>query len=234
MQFPWTKKTAPALSVAPAGAPQTVHAPCDELEILQTEITLDQSVLSGLEAEAREAGNQLAELGQRTSQLKVKISEGSLNASMELDALENEQRASTRRHEGLRLRIETLQTAIAPKLRRGAELAQEADAIRQNEIVSDLTAKAGCMTAELLENWRHACAVGYDLMTLLNEGMSGQIPLDEEHKRQILGVNLNVSKALLHASLEHVNAHWAFARPDGFHSLKVLPGRPREQIAKAG
>src|SRR5271156_1697653 len=147
MQFPWQKK-APALSVVKE-APQTVQPPRDELEILQEEITLQQRELLHLEEENQILGQQLAEAMARSSEHKIEASDGHSDAHLFLDSLQREETVIARQREGLRLRIERIQTRLTPKLRRATELSVQADAIRQNEIVADLTAKADCMTAEL-------------------------------------------------------------------------------------
>jgi DNA repair exonuclease SbcCD ATPase subunit len=234
MQFPWTRKAPAALSVVAVPAPQTAPDERDELASLQREIEAQQAELSDLEQEAREIGSQLAEGAQLASQLKIKISEGNVDANTALDSLEREQRAIERRHEGLRLRISTLQAVIQPKIRRASELAQVADGARQDEILSEITAKAETMTDELLQNWRNACALGYDLMAMLDTAMGGHVPLDEEHKRQVLVVNVNIGKRLLAASIAQANERWIFARSESFHSLKVIPGKAKEAVARAG
>jgi chromosome segregation ATPase len=210
----------------------------EALADLQSEITRDQSQLSGLEEEARDAGNQLGEIAQLSSALKIRISERDSAASSALDALEKERTAIERRHEGLNLRIRSLQTLIAPKVRRVAELAEARDQARQDQSVEDLRVQCEALTAELLNHWRAACSTGFDLMNLLDDAMTAHANLDEAHRHLVLALNGDFGAKMLQASLEHVNGAgggWVFApRVNGFHALKILPGRPRSAIARTG
>jgi chromosome segregation ATPase len=219
------RKTTPA-PLALAIVSTEPSKPRDEAESLQDEITTDQVAITSLEAEIAGTTNELAETAGLAVRLKISISEGSSTAATELDELELKQRATERRHEGLRLRIATLQTGITPKIRRAGELAQLRDAMRQDQTVSDLTASAEAMTEELLGSWRNACSIGFDLMTMLDGAIGGRVNLDAEHVRQLRSLNTAIGKRLLAASVEQANARWMFARCDIFHALRVVPGKP--------
>jgi hypothetical protein len=214
--------------------PSAESAPLGELELLQAEIDADHAQLAQLEADAHAAGAELAEIAGRAANLKIELSAGSPSATAALDALESRQRTAERRHEGLRLRISTLHAGLAPKLRHATEVAMLRDAQRQDQIVSDLTATSEARLAELLHHWRAACGIGFDLMQELDRAMGGNLALDPEHRRQILVLNTGIGAKLLAASCEQANAQWAFARVDSFHQLRVIPGKPRNEIARAG
>jgi hypothetical protein len=231
MQFPWRKKT--ELSVVPVAEPVGETVPRGELETLQAEIDADHQQLAQLEDEARQLGASLGEIAGAAAQLKVEASQGSPNACSALDALDDKQRSIERRHEGLRLRIGTLTSGLAPKLRRATELAQIRDAERQDQAIADLKARTDAMTAELLHHWRASCGIGFDLMKLL-DGAIGAPTLDAEHRRQALTLNTAIGKQLLAASVANANEHWRFARADSFHSLRIIPGKPRTEIERAG
>jgi hypothetical protein len=226
------KRKVPVLAVV-SDSTQSTARPREEWEMLQDEIDAEQSQLAQLEADAHQAGAELAEIAGTAANLKIELSAGSPSASTALDALESRQRAAERRHQGLGLRIATLCAGIEPKKRRAASLALLRDAMRQDQVVSDLTARASAMTAEVLHHWRASCAVGYDLMVMLDSAIGGLVPLDEEHKRQLLVLNTMIGKAFLAASCAQANEHWQFARPDSFHNLKVIPGKPRDGIRTA-
>jgi hypothetical protein len=204
------------------------------LELLQAEIDADHAQLAQLEADAHAAGAELAEIAGRAANLKIELSAGSPSATAALDALESRQRTAERRHEGLRLRISTLHAGLAPKLRHATELAMLRDAQRQDQVLADLTTQANAMVAELLHHWRASCSTGFDLMQMLDRAMGGHVSLDAEHRRQILTLNTAIGAKLLEASCAQANEQWAFARADSFHQLRVIPGRPRNEIARAG
>jgi hypothetical protein len=215
-----------ALEVASTTAP----VERDELEDLQTEIEMHRAQLAGLEDGAREAGNKLGEIAHLASALKVRISEHDSNAVAGLDALEREELMIRRTHDGLVLRIQAMQQEIAPKVARASELAIARDAVRQDEVLKDLATRTDAMVAEIIGHWHEACRVGFDLMEMLDGSMSGsRVPLDEEHRRQVLVLNTSVGKKMLAATLSHVNERFVFARPEAFHNLKIVPARRRDE-----
>jgi hypothetical protein len=232
MQFPWKKRTS-ELSVVATAPSTTESAPLGKLELVQAEVSADQARISELEAEAHGVGGELAEIASTAAALKIEISQGSPIAGSALDALESRQRAAERRHEGLRLRIATLCAGIEPKKRIAIELAEVRDAQRQDQTVTDLTLQAETMTAEVIHHWRAACATAFDLMTILDGAMGGQLTLDVAHRHQILVLNNDIYKKFFDATLEQVNKNWAFARAESFHALRVVPGKPRNEIARA-
>ncbi|HXC43721.1 MAG TPA: hypothetical protein VNY51_09400 [Candidatus Dormibacteraeota bacterium] len=220
---------------APAPAAVATAAPIerDELDDLQADIEAHHAALAGLQNEASAADAKLGEIAGLASALKVRFSEGDANATAALDSLEREELAIRRTRDGLTLRIQTMQCETAPLVARAAELAQTRDAVRQDEVLKDLTARTDAMTAEIIQHWHDACRVGFDLMSALDAAMNGHIPLDAEHKRQALVLNLDVGKKMLTASLAHVNERFAFARPESFHNLRIVPARRRDEPAPA-
>lgn len=234
MQFPWKKKVTEAMRLEATENPKLMPAQSDELDLLNDEIAMRQAQVTQLEEQVREAANQLAEIGHLSAQLKVQLSEGASNATTSLDALEREELSIRRVRDGLTLRIQSLQQEIAPKVAMASEMAAARDVIRQDAAVAELTSKADAMTAELLASWRTACATGFELMTMLDSAIAGRVSLDAEHKRQVSMLITSVRKKLFHASLEQVNERWRFVRPDAFHQLKVLPGKPRSEVTRVG
>jgi hypothetical protein len=233
----WTdffgRKTPPApLAIV---APQSAAEPRDDLAELHLEIAMQQVQLASLEEEARATGSQLAEVALLASQLKVQISEGISSASVELDSLEREQRTIERSHEGLKLRIVSLQAAIAPKLRKASDLAVIRDQQRQEAAITELREQVERMTDSVLDHWRAGCVQAFDLVSLLDAAMGGRsVPLDEEHRRQVLQVNLQMGAKVLKAQTELVNVRMAFARMESFHRLTILPAKPKDLIARTG
>jgi chromosome segregation ATPase len=224
------RKARPALAVASTAAP----VERTELEELQSEIAQHHVALAGLEDESRAADSNLGEIAHLASALKVRVSEGDANATAALDTLEREELGIRRAHDGLSVRIQAMQREIAPKVARASELAQAQDAVRQDETLKDLTVRTEKMVRQIIANWHEACRVGYDLMEMLDGSMSGRhVALDEEHKRQIQVLNMTVGKAMLQASLSHVNERFSFARPEAFHNLKIVPARRRDEPAPA-
>lgn len=208
----------------------------DPLAELQSEITLQQAKLAEMEAEARELGNHLGEIELLASTLKVRCSEHDAAAANQLDALEREQRSITRRREGLTLRIGSLQAELAPMVRQASELAVERNLARQDALVKEITVEKDRLIEEILQNWTDACESAFDLMTLLDGGMSGQQRLDDEHKRQVYSLNTDVGARLQAAALVHVNeqAAFQFARSEVFNRMKVIPAKRRESRRAAG
>lgn len=227
------RRKAPALAPVPTPSTSQSTAPRDELDELQSEIEQHRAALAGLENETSAAGNRLGEIARHANALKIRISEHDPEATAALDALECEELSIRRTRDGLNLRIEALQREIAPKVVRAAELAQARDAIRQDEILKDLTARTEAMVGEIISHWRAACTTGYDLIEMLDRAMSGHVPLDEEHRRQARVLNVSVGSAMLQATLSHVNERFSFARPEVFHNLKIVPARRRGEPAPA-
>lgn len=212
--------------------PEVAQGP---LEQLQKTITMHQSRLASMEAEAAQLGAQLGESGALSSKLKVRISEGDTGAAAQLDALEIEQREISRRREGLCLRIAILQSELAPQLRNAAELAAERDAKRQDALVIEITTEKDRLIDEILSHWTKACEDSFDLMMLLDSGMSGNAQqLDAEHKRQVFALNTSVGARLQAAALVHANeqSQFVFARSEVFRHLRITPAK-RKEIARA-
>jgi chromosome segregation ATPase len=199
----------------------------DELTELQSEIEQHRAALAGLEEEARAADSKLGGVAHLATALKVRLSEGDTDATAALDTLEREELGIRRTHDGLMVRIQAMQREIAPLVTRASELAQARDAIRQDEVLKHLTARTETMTAEIISHWRAACATSYDLIEMLDGAMNGHVPLDEEHRRQARVLNVSVGRAMLQATLSHVNERFNFARPEVFHNLKIVPARRR-------
>lgn len=207
----------------------------DPLEQLQTTITMHQSRLSSMETEAAQLGAQLGEIAGLSSKLKIRISEHDASAAEQLDKLEREEQEVSRRHEGLRLRIVTLQTELAPLVRQACELATERDLARQDALVKEITVEKDRLIDEILQSWTRACESGFDLMTLLDSGMSGNAQqLDTEHKRQVFALNTDVGARLQAAALVHANeqSQFVFARSEVFRHLRITPAK-RKEIARA-
>jgi len=212
-----------------AEAPQIVP-PVDELANLQAEISRDQGVVADLEEQAREAGSRLAEISQVASVWKVRLSEGSADATAELDQLDREARTLQHIHSGLTQRIQSLQVALAPKVSHAAALAAQRDEQRQNEIVSTLCAKAEQTAEQVLLHWKFACSLGFDLVTMLKSDNS----LDPEHRHQLTAFLHNkLGAKFFAASLTPTNERWESLGSDILHALKIEARRPRGEIVKA-
>jgi hypothetical protein len=223
------KRKAPA----PAAVVTALPIERDALTELQSDIEERQATLIGLEDEAREADSKLGGIAGLAATLKVQISEGSETAAANLDALEKQELSIRRVREGLNLRIQAMQQEIAPLVARAAELAAAADAIRQDKTLKDLTQRVELMTGEIISHWEKACAVGYDLMRMLDAHIGGVIPLDAEHQRQARILSMSIAKAMLHASLAHANERFQFADAAPFHNLKIVPARRCDEPAPA-
>jgi hypothetical protein len=208
----------------------------DELVELQDTITLHQGRLDAMEQEAAQLGAQLGEISALSSKLKVRISEHDAAAASQLDALERERTEIERRHEGLRLRIISLKTELAPVVRRAAEVAGERDAERQDALVKKCEVEKDALIDEILSNWTRCCEAAFDLMVMLDGGMGGQLQLDAEHKRQLFAMNTDVGSRLQSAALAHVNeqTQFQFARGEVFHRMRVIPAKRREKVRAAG
>ena len=208
----------------------------DPLVALQTAITMHHARLAAMEDEAAQLGAQLGEISALSSKLKIRISERDAGAAEQLDALEREQREIERRREGLTLRIVALQSELAPLVRRASELAAERDAQRQDAVVGEIVIEKDRLIAEILVNWERSCEAAYDLMVLLDSGMSGAQQLDAEHKRQVYALNTSVGERLQSAALVHVNEQHAFqfARSEVLNHLKIISAKRRENRRAAG
>jgi hypothetical protein len=217
------RRKSPLAVVTPAAVP--IEA--DELTELQSEIEQHRAALAGLEEEARAADSKLGGVAHLASALKVRLSEGDADATAALDTLEREELGIRRTHDGLTVRIQAMQRDIAPLVTRASELAQARDAIRQDEVLKHLTVRTERLTAEIISHWRAACATSYDLIEMLDGAMNGHVPLDEAHRREARVLNVSVGRAMLQATLSHVNERFSFARPEVFHNLKIVPARRR-------
>jgi len=208
----------------------------DPLEQLQTTITMHQSRLASMEAEAAQLGASLGEISALSSKLKVRISEGDPNATGSLDSLEREAQEITRRHEGLRLRVSSLESDLAPLVRQASELAAERDLARQDQVVKEITVEKDRLIDEILSHWTKACEDAFALMTLLDGGMSGQQRLDAEHKRQVFALNTSVGARLQSATLVHANeqSQFQFARSEVFARMKIVPAKRKAVVRAAG
>lgn len=208
----------------------------DPLSELQDAITMQQTHLTSMEAEAAQLGAQLGETSTLSAMLKVRLSEGDASAAAQLDALEREEKDVARKHEGLRLRIVALQLELAPLVRRASELANERDQERQDRAVSDVIVRKEELLAIILESWQHSCESAYELMATLDGGLHNQPPLDEEHRRQVLALNNEIGARLQAAALVHVNEgnQFLFARSEVFSRMRVIPAKRKSSMRAAG
>jgi hypothetical protein len=208
----------------------------DELAELQDVITMQSAKVSAMQDEAAQLANHLVEIGQLASALKVRVSEGDGAAVTELDALESEQRAIERRREGLVMRIATSSAELAPLVRQANAMAAERDFLRQENVVKQIAIEKDRLIAEILASWERSCEAAYDLMNLLDGGMSGAQRLDEEHRRTVFSMNTSVGQKLQDAALVHVNEQhqFMFARSEVFARMKIIPAKRKESLRAAG
>jgi hypothetical protein len=208
----------------------------DELEELQTAITLHQGRLNMMEEEAAHLDSQMSRIGVLANALKIRISEHDAGAADQLDCLEREQQEIARRREGLRLRIVSLQSELVPMTREASALASQRDLARQDALVKECEVEKDALIEEILSNWTRCCEAAFDLMVMLDGGMGGQLQLDAEHKRQLFAMNSDVGERLQGAALVHVNeqTQFQFARGEVFHRMRVIPAKRREKVRAAG
>jgi hypothetical protein len=208
----------------------------DSLPELQDSIAMRQSRLAAMQAEAAEMGAQLGEVSTLSSMLKVRLSEGDVEAGAQLDALEREQQGISRRQDGLRLRIISLQSELAPLVRQASELACQLDQSRQDHLVNEAAKRTDELIEEILSNWTRSCEAAFELMTLLDGRMAGEVRLDDEHRREIFALNTVVGERLQKAALVHVNqqAAFQFARSEVFRRLRIIPAKRKETTRAAG
>jgi chromosome segregation ATPase len=208
----------------------------DELEELQTAITLHQGRLNAMATEAERLESQLGRIAALSSQLKVRCSEHDAGAPAQLDALEQEKIAIERQQEGLRLRISSLQSELAPMTREASTLASQRDLARQDALVKKCEVEKDALIEEILSNWTRCCEAAFDLMVMLDGGMNGQLQLDDEHRRQLFAMNTIVGERLQAAALVTVNepSQFQFARREVFRQLRIIPARRKQRLRAAG
>lgn len=199
----------------------------DQLEELQTSISMHQARLTSMQEEAAQLGAQLGEITALSPKLKIRISEGDAGATVSLDSLEHEEQEISRRHEGLKLRIASLQAELLPLLRRAAELAGERDQKRQDVFLVTVRQRADEQLEALSVLWREACGAAFDLMSTISEPLSGSVVLDSEHRTAILALKNDINMRLQRLRLERVNGAWQLRDPGFFPDLLVVPGKPR-------
>jgi hypothetical protein len=207
-----------------------------ELEQLQLEITMQQAKISAMQEEAAGLANHIVEIAQLASALKIRVSEGDGAAVVQLDALEIEQRSIERRREGLSLRLVTSNAEMQPLVRQANAMAAERDFLRQEDLVKQIAIEKDRLIAEILASWERSCEAAYDLMNLLDGGMSGAQRLDEEHRRTVFSMNTSVGERLQAAALVHVNLQhqFVFARSEVFARMKIIPAKRKESLRAAG
>jgi hypothetical protein len=225
-----------AKDMAPLEIVKAVEPDRDELEELQTAITLHQGRLNAMATEAERLESQLSRIAALSSQLKVRCSEHDAGAPAQLDALEQEKIAIERQQEGLRLRISSLQSELVPMTREASALASQRDQERQDALVKRCEVEKDALIEEILSNWTRCCEAAFNLMVMLDGGMGGQLQLDAEHKRQLFAMNTDVGERLQAAALIHANFQhqFVFARSEVFARMKIIPAKRREKVRAAG
>jgi chromosome segregation ATPase len=174
----------------------------DELETLQTAISLHHARLGELEAERLALEGQLAEVSSLSARLKIAASEGQESAHVSLDNLAREELILCRRHEGLQSRIVELRQELQPELARAAALEKERASQRNRERrereMTEARERCTRLTEEILAAWRLSCVKAYQIATLLDEGVTRAIrePEDEIVVQSFRTLSGDVSKTI--------------------------------------
>jgi hypothetical protein len=226
MKF-FKRKAPPTLAVVSDSTPQSTAAAIPKDVELETEVALLQTQLTTLEEEGRALTEQLQEIGSLAAGLKIRVSEGDVNAHASLDSLGRQELVISRRRDGLEARTAELRQELEPKMVRAATLAQEAamerNRIRRQRELDEARETSMRLVQEVLEGWRVTCAKAYELAQILDGGMQSG---DAEERANFCALNSKLMSVIFSASLEPTNEHWAEKRRDLFHNLQVRPARP--------
>lgn len=205
------------MSAAVVSIPQT-------LEEIEAEIGQVERRRADLGNERTRLTSQAQAIDAQISKLKIDSVEDP-KALKQLDRLEQEKRDIDRRLEGIQLSSAPLGTQLSILQQSHRRILEARDQERQEQKVAEYLEAASKLAADMLESWREACRVKYELAVLLTAGTTDPT-LSEAHHQQIRMQAEKIRRAVFDASLEPVNKRWPFMVDEWTIPLMVKAVRP--------
>ena len=179
-----------------------------DAQAAQDEITGLQRQKEQSEQDSAALSLRIAEILRQSAELKVQFSRGNAAAGVTLGELDRELVEVGHRRDGFK---------------RG--LAEAADLERQDFEVATFTKMSQQRADAIISQWRGACRDAYELMWMVEQGITSGRNLDETHRSQILSRLEALNNRFVKESTAVVNENWKFCRADQFRTLTIVPAR---------